>query len=64
LSTDDPLAGVTVPVSTGANPAAGEPSHLQEVHAELAGRTLPPGVPKPVLRTADDFQRFIDSIES
>jgi hypothetical protein len=34
--TDDPLAGVSVPVSTGANPSPGEPSHLQQVHADLA----------------------------
>jgi len=33
--TDDPLAGVVAPTSTGANPAAGEVSHLQQVHAEM-----------------------------
>nr|WP_253937661.1 alkaline phosphatase family protein [Dickeya dadantii] len=33
--TDDPLTGVTVPSSTGKNPAQGMPSHLQQVHAEL-----------------------------
>ena len=33
--TDDPLAGVAVPTSTGKNPALGMPSHLQQVHAEL-----------------------------
>jgi phospholipase C len=31
--TDDPLAGVTAPVSTGANPAAAEVSHIQMVDA-------------------------------
>ena len=35
--TDDPLAGVAVPVSGGANPAAAEVSHLQEVNAQLTG---------------------------
>ncbi|ULU27762.1 alkaline phosphatase family protein [Dyella terrae] len=36
--TDDPLAGVTAPTSKGKNPAAGEPSHLQEVYAELVSQ--------------------------
>jgi phospholipase C len=35
---DDPLTGVSVPVSTGTNPSAGKPSHLQEVHAELVSQ--------------------------
>jgi phospholipase C len=33
--TDDPLAGVSVPVSSGANPAAAEVSHIQQVDAQL-----------------------------
>ncbi len=33
--TDDPLAGVVVPVSTGPNPAAGEVSHIQQIEAQL-----------------------------
>ena len=33
--TDDPLAGVTAPVSGGANPAAGHVSHLQQLQAEM-----------------------------
>lgn len=33
--TDDPLAGVVVPVSKGSNPAAATPSHLQVVFADL-----------------------------
>jgi len=33
--TDDPLAGVTAPDSTGANPAANEVSHLQAANAQL-----------------------------
>jgi phospholipase C len=47
--TDDPLAGVTVPVSSGANPAAAEVSHIQQVDAQLTAQ-LP--VPNEELRTA------------
>jgi phospholipase C len=36
---DDPLAGVSVPKSIGANPAAGEVSHLEQVYEELSART-------------------------
>jgi phospholipase C len=40
---DDPLEGVVVPSSTAPNPAAGVPSHLQEVQAELVSQLpLPP----------------------
>jgi phospholipase C len=48
--TDDVLAGVTVPVSSGPGPAAGTVSHLESVRAELISRRLPAGVagnPKP-----------------
>ncbi len=41
--TDDALAGVTVPVSGAASPAAALPSHLQEVQAELISRQYPAG---------------------
>ena len=41
--TDDVLAGVTVPVSGASSPAAGEPSHLQEIQAELISRRFPAG---------------------
>jgi phospholipase C len=47
--TDDPLAGVSVPVSSGANPAAAEVSHIQQVDAQLTGQ-LP--VPAEQLRSA------------
>ncbi len=57
--TDDPLAGVTVPVSTGTNPAAGRPSHLQQVAAELASRHEPPGIPAPSLHTAADYEGYL-----
>ncbi|HTW03337.1 MAG TPA: alkaline phosphatase family protein [Streptosporangiaceae bacterium] len=41
--TDDALAGVTVPVASGATPAAAQPSHLQEVQADLISRRYPAG---------------------
>jgi phospholipase C len=41
--TDDVLAGITAPVATGATPAAGQPSHLQEVQADLISRQYPAG---------------------
>ena len=49
--TDDPLSGVVVPTSGAVTPAAGKPSHLQEVYADLLARRLPPGVAVPPLRT-------------
>jgi phospholipase C len=45
--TDDVLAGVTVPTSTGPGPSAGTVSHLEEVRAELISRRSPAGVPVP-----------------
>ena len=47
--TDDPLAGVVVPVSSGQNPAAAEVSHLQQLNAQLTA-ALP--VPAEQLRSA------------
>ena len=41
LRTDDPIAGVTVPASGGQGPAAGQPSHLREIQAELISRQFP-----------------------
>ena len=41
--TDDPLAGVTVPTASGPGPATGQPSHLQEIQAELVSRQFPAG---------------------
>ena len=41
--TDDPLAGVTVPVSGGLTPSAGKPSHLQIVQTELLTSQLRQG---------------------
>ena len=42
--TDDVLAGVNVPVSSGPGPAAGTVSHLEEIRAELVSRQYPAGV--------------------
>jgi phospholipase C len=62
--TDDPLSGVTVPSSSGANPAASEVSHIQQVDAQLTA-ALP--VPNEELRSApvmselqtpDDYDRY------
>ncbi len=41
--TDRPIAGVRVPASGGQGPAVGEPSHLQEIQAELISRQFPAG---------------------
>jgi len=41
--TDDVLAGVTIPADTPPNPAAADPSHLQEVQADLISRRFPAG---------------------
>jgi len=68
--TDDPLAGVTAPVSTSPAPAAGQVSHLLRVQAQMAASLpIPPdqlsSVPaKPDvahLTTPDDFNNFIDA---
>jgi len=64
---DDPLAGVVVPQSSGANPAAGTPSHLDQVHAELVSalplspqeRTATPSLGE--LRTPADYDSYIRS---
>jgi len=41
--TDDVLAGVTVPTAPAAGPSAAQPSHLQEVQADLISRRYPAG---------------------
>lgn len=66
--TDDPLAGVAVPVSGGAHPAPEQPSHLQQVHADLASK-LPVqdehGTATPsesnTLRTSADYKAYARS---
>jgi phospholipase C len=63
--TDDPLAGVVVPVSGTPNPNANKPSHLQQVHAELVSRLPVPdgkgGVhhTMPLLKTNSDYRNYI-----
>ena len=64
--TDDPLAGVIVPVAAAQNPAdAARPSHLQEVQAELVSQLPVPdargGVhhTMPLLRTSSDYRAYI-----
>ena len=63
--TDDPLAGVVVPTSSGANPSANRPSHLQEVYADLVSRLPVPDAsdgthrPTPKLETGYDYDRYI-----
>ncbi|HEY8046776.1 MAG TPA: alkaline phosphatase family protein [Streptosporangiaceae bacterium] len=42
--TDDALAGVAVPAASEPGPAAGQPSHLQQIQAELVSRQFPAGV--------------------
>ncbi|HEX7360465.1 MAG TPA: hypothetical protein VF283_08230, partial [Bryobacteraceae bacterium] len=63
--TDDPLRGVTVPVAAERSPDEDQPSHLQEVHAELVAQ-LPvpdeqggthPSMPK--LRTSSEYAEYI-----
>jgi phospholipase C len=65
--TDDPLAGVVVPVAATQNPDVDRPSHLQQVQAELvaalpvpdsqggAHHTMPP------LKTNSDYRAYIRS---
>ena len=57
--TDDPLAGVTVPSPSETPPGADQPSHLEEVLADLISRQHPAGTPEPTLRTHADYQRYI-----
>ena len=63
--TDDPLAGVTAPVSSGANPATAEVSHIQVVDAQLTSQ-----LPVPLselhsapllanLRTPSDYDHYV-----
>jgi len=64
---DDPIAGVTVPVATQTNPDQDKPSHLQMIHAQLVAQ-LP--VPDdrgqlyhvmPPLKTRQDYKNYIHS---
>jgi phospholipase C len=63
--TDRPIAGVRVPASGGQGPAVGEPSHLQEIQAELISRQFPAGTGHPPGFTgaapaaAADYENYI-----
>jgi phospholipase C len=66
--TDDPLAGVVVPVAPAQNPAdAARPSHLQQVQADLVSQLPVPdgkgGVhhTMPPLKTNSDYRAYIRS---
>jgi phospholipase C len=63
--TDDPLAGVTVPTSTGAGPSTGTPSRIQQVQAQLVSQ-LPVGDAQdlthagpPALSSESDYDDYI-----
>jgi phospholipase C len=64
--TDDPLSGVTVPVSSGANPAAAEVSHIQQVSAQLTSQlpvsneelTATSAPALEAMRTPADFENY------
>lgn len=62
--TDDPLAGIAAPQTSGKHPAARQPSHLEQVLAELvSGLDVPDGEggrePRPSLRSARACRRYI-----
>jgi phospholipase C len=63
--TDDPLAGVVVPVATGQNPDTDKPSHLQQVLAELVSKLPVPDAnggthhAMPELKTNADYSNYI-----
>jgi len=65
--TDDPLAGVVVPVSQSQNPDSAKPSHLQQVHAELVAALPVPDAQAgahhamPALTTNKDYSNYIRS---
>ena len=63
--TDDPLAGVVVPVAGAQTPDADRPSHLQQVHAELVSKLPVPDAKggahhvMPALKTNADYANYI-----
>jgi phospholipase C len=65
--TDDPLAGVVVPVTAAQNPDADKPSHLQQIHAALVAQLPVPDAKggvhhvMPALKTNADYTRYIRS---
>lgn len=65
--TDDPLAGVAVPQAKGQRRSGNQPSHLQQVYADLVSRLPVAGAGKgtgrraPKLATTYDYDRYIKS---
>jgi phospholipase C len=63
--TDDPLAGVVVPVSTAQAPDETKPSHLQQVHAQQVSQLPVPDEQggahhtMPALKTSADYDAYI-----
>ncbi|HWC81849.1 MAG TPA: alkaline phosphatase family protein [Pseudonocardiaceae bacterium] len=57
--TDDPLAGVTVPVAPALPAVENQVSPLEEVQAELLSRQDPPGTPEPALHTPAEFRAYL-----
>lgn len=63
--TDDPLAGVSVPAPAAPNPRGQAPTHLQQVHAELASQLPVPDRSGgthhvlPPLQTSVDYDNYI-----
>jgi phospholipase C len=62
---DDPLKGVAVPASAAMPPGKDQPSHLQQVHAELVSELPVPDEDggthhtMPALKTAEDYKQYI-----
>jgi phospholipase C len=62
---DDALKGVAVPKASGKDPAQGQPSHLQKVHADLVSSLPVPDAnggahhEPPPLQTSADYHRYI-----
>jgi len=62
---DDPLKGVAVPASAAMPPGKDQPSHLQQVHAELVSELPVPDEDggthhtMPALKTAEDYKAYI-----
>ncbi len=65
--TDDPLAGVVAPVSSGANPAAGTVSHIVQLQAQMAASLPAPAehlAATPVLpdrNSPADYENYIEA---
>jgi len=61
--TDDPLKSIVVPASTGINPSAALPSHLQRMYAEQLSQVAVPDHEfegRTDLKSNDDYRAYID----